>query len=244
MALPNPTWGWNFNNTWDATFGTRNATPFGAVFDETIKKHGEASTYVDGNDTVSFGSTFPELTDVFSIAFWFYPDATQVQYANVFGNHSDGGKGIVMQQDSLNHNNFLMAFGTGTTFRIAGPIQFTANTWNLAMIVKDGTDVYLFKDDGTLNASGVMAEDMASGLTNLRIGQGYTIGRYSKHRNDSFYIFNNYAFTSEDRATLWANSAGVEFPLFGEFFPKGRIVNAGGNLGGLTKATLNNLGGV
>lgn len=211
MSLPNPTWGWNFNNTFDADFGARDASSSTATFDEIIKKHGSASVYVDGNDTVDLGSTYPELTDIFSIAFWFYPDATQVPFANVFGNHRDGGKGIVMQQDGSSNNDFYIAAGTGSTFRVAGPIQFTANTMNLGMIVKDGTDLYIFKDDSTVSATTPMAEDLSAGLSNLRIGQGYTSGRYSKHRNDSFYIWNNYAFTADDRVDLFGDGAGIEF---------------------------------
>lgn len=103
---------------WKDLSGLANNTTLinGAVFNN-------GNFVFDGtNDRVDTGSTFSDIisgTKDFTIDCIAYPLAIQNTYADIWGNHNEPYKGIVLQQNSNYLNQYSWAVGTGNAWRDA-----------------------------------------------------------------------------------------------------------------------------
>jgi hypothetical protein len=140
--------------------------------------HGPALSFSGKGDYVESDTFFPDLAMPFSITLWVNPAATQVEYADIFGNHGEPFVGLSLQQDRQELNSYGFGFGDGRRWQGAGCVQLKANQWQHIAVVCDG-------EKTVLHVGGV-AKSQGSGKgpvapnpgQNFKLGQGYHSGRY------------------------------------------------------------------
>jgi len=123
---------------------------------------------------VNTGTYFPELTGDFTVALWVNPAATQVPYADIWGNHVGGFRGMVMQQEYTNTNLYRFAWGNGSSWTGSASFQLAANQWQHVTAVRRG-------DQAIVHINGVEVSRVAvlpgailpNPNMNFAIGNGY-----------------------------------------------------------------------
>jgi hypothetical protein len=133
----------------------------------------------DGADAyVETDTFFPDLSMPFSISLWVNPAATQVQHADILGNHGEPFVGINLQQDGTNTNCFGFGFGDGTKWQGTGASPLEAGQWQHLAVVCDGETSVLYVD-GAEKTRGLGLGPVAPNPSqNFKLGQGYHSGRY------------------------------------------------------------------
>ena len=98
---------------------------------------GRTGLVLDGaGDWVEANAKLPETGQAFTIECWVRPAADQVANADIFGNHTHAGQGLVLQQDAANTNSFAFNYGDGAGGWIhTRPIQLAAERWQHVAIV-------------------------------------------------------------------------------------------------------------
>jgi hypothetical protein len=122
-----------------------------------------------------------------------YPNSSQPSYADIWGNHTEPYKGIVLQQNQTSLNVFSWAFGTGSTW--VGSTTFALNTLQNNHLVcvrtsSNYTITYLNNIEVTNN---LIVGNLAPNTDfNFQIGTGYNLGssRYFNGRISNFKIYN------------------------------------------------------
>lgn len=110
----------------------------------------------------------------FSLAFWVNPAESQVEYADILGNHADGYLGLSVQQDGARTNQFGFGLGDGAKWQGAGPIQLTANRWQHVAVVCDGTNATMFLDGHAAAQGAVHGHFAPNRGLKFMLGRGYT----------------------------------------------------------------------
>ena len=133
----------------------------------------------DGSDAyVDTGTHLPNLQMPFSISLWVKPAATQVEHADILGNHGEPYVGISLQQEGTNTNLFGFGYGDGQRWQGAGPTQLKTDEWQHVAVVCDGEASILYVD-GVEKARGPGQGPVAANSSqNFKLGQGYHSGRY------------------------------------------------------------------
>lgn len=195
-AYPGPIAYWKFDEGTGTTAfdsaGSNDGTISSATYtSESQCISGKCLNFDGSNDIIDTGSTFASLTSAFTISAWVNPGATQVAYADIFGNHgsSSGYNGIVCQQNNTTTNEYSCSYGNGSAFVKSSYFDLTANTWQYLSFVKNsaGTIVYV---NGNPVASATSATSVTPSTYSFRIGQGYAAGgRYFKGKIDEFKIY-------------------------------------------------------
>jgi hypothetical protein len=130
------------------------------------------------DDYVEADNCLPDLAIPFSISLWVNPAATQVEYADILGNHGEPYVGISIQQDKTKTNLFGFGFGDGTKWQGAGCAQLKAGQWQHLAVVCDGRESVLYVD-GAEKCRGPGKGPLAPNPNqNFKLGQGYHGGRY------------------------------------------------------------------
>jgi hypothetical protein len=93
---------------------------------------------------VEMDSRLPEMALPLTVALWVNPAKSQVQNADILGNHGDAFVGLVLQQDGDNTNSYSFGYGDGTRWLGTGPVQLAANTWQHVAVVCDGRNAVLY----------------------------------------------------------------------------------------------------
>ena len=139
---------------------------------------GVALSFDGVDDYVEADNCLPDLAIPFSIALWVNPAATQVEYADILGNHGEPYVGISIQQDKTSTNLFGFGFGDGTKWQGAGCTQLKAGQWQHLAVVCDGRESVLYVD-GAEKCRGPGKGPLAPNPNqNFKLGQGYHGGRY------------------------------------------------------------------
>jgi alpha-galactosidase len=139
---------------------------------------GPALSFSGKGDYVERDTFFPDLAMPFSITLWVNPAATQVEHADIFGNHGEPFVGLSLQQDRQELNSYGFGFGDGRQWQGAGCVQLKANQWQHIAVVCDGEKTVLYvggvaKSQGS--GKGPVAPNPGQ---NFKLGQGYHSGRY------------------------------------------------------------------
>ncbi len=109
---------------------------------------------------------------------WVNPASTQVEHADILGNHGEPYVGISLQLQDRQTNLYGFGCGDGKRWQRAGPVQLAAGIWQHVAVVCDGHDAVLYLNGvkKTRNpASGPLAPKPNQ---NFKLGQGYHSGRY------------------------------------------------------------------
>ena len=162
----------------------------------------------DGVDAYVETDTFlPDLAMPFSISVWVKPADTQVEHADVLGNHGEPYVGINIQQDGTRTNCFGFGFGDGRKWQGAGSSPLEAGRWQHLAVVCDGESSVLYCD-GEETARGPGKGPLAANPgQNFKIAQGYHSGRYFRGRLSDVRIY-RHALSAAEVAEL-AKHAGA-----------------------------------
>ena len=160
-----------------------------------------ASGYMSffGNGIWIDGGTYlPELRGDFTLEFAVRPGTTQNSYADIFGNHADPYKGIVVQQDGGTTNRYVVYLGVSTTW--VGPLatfSITANQWSHVVLIRNGSNAYSYINGSlyTSNAGVNTSLITPNSSRNLMIGNGWEGGNSRVFNGDISY-FKIYRFIS------------------------------------------------
>ena len=126
-----------------------------------------AGEWVETND----GFHMPDKE--FTVECWVKPSATQAPYADIFGNQTSAGLGMVLQQDAGNTNKYAFTYHGGAAGLISTKlIQLAADRWQHVAIAKSPTDLKLFLNGVLLDTVPASAPMSASPLP-MRIGLGF-----------------------------------------------------------------------
>ena len=101
---------------------------------------------LDGQqDYIDSGTTLADLGQTFTIECWVNPADHQNLHADVFGNHSDGGYGFVVEQDADNTNVSPVRMGRGQGNGSArARSRLAADKWQHLALVKTPTELRLY----------------------------------------------------------------------------------------------------
>jgi len=152
---------------------------------------------------IDSGTYLPGLTGDFTLDFYARPGSTQNTYADIFGNHADGYKGMVIQQNANQTNVYTFYMGTGSTWINPAGANFTltANVWSHVILIRSGSNFYSYINGALYgSASGVSTSSiLPNSSRNLMIGNGWQNGNSRVFRGDiAFFKIYNRAFSSSD----------------------------------------------
>jgi alpha-galactosidase len=119
-----------------------------------------------------------DLEFPFSISFWVNPAETQLEYADILGNHADGFRGVSIQQDRRSTNLYGFGFGDGTKWQGAGPVQLAANAWQHVAVACDGTSAAIYLDGVEKDRRPTAGRFAPNPDQPFMLGLGYTSARY------------------------------------------------------------------
>jgi hypothetical protein len=139
---------------------------------------GRVSLSLDGVDDVVVTPTMlADLALPFSISLWVNPAATQVEYADILGNH-DGAFGLVMQQDGKKSNIFGFGYGDGKQGYGPGAVQLTAGEWQHVAVVCDGEKAVCYVNGAEKCSNAAKGTFAHNPNLDFKLGQGYKEGRF------------------------------------------------------------------
>jgi len=139
---------------------------------------GTALSFDGVDDVVETDTFFPDLAMPFSITLWVNPAATQMEYADILGNHGEPFVGISIQQDKANTNSYGFGYGDGKRWQGAGPAQLKAGEWQHLAVVCDGETAILYVNGAEKSRGPAKGPLAPNPNQNFKLGQGYYSGRY------------------------------------------------------------------
>ncbi|MFY8216688.1 MAG: LamG-like jellyroll fold domain-containing protein, partial [Chthoniobacterales bacterium] len=124
-------------------------------------------------DWIDTGTNLAELKKEFTIEVWVKPDAVQPVNANIFGNHTNDGKGLLLQMDGSNMNRwaFVMGIGGGR-WGFTKPIRFTPDVWQHVAIVKSLREIKFYLNGVLLDTVDAPYAHLPSPM-NFAVGLGF-----------------------------------------------------------------------
>lgn len=162
----------------------------------------------DGADAhVETDTFFPDLAMPFSISLWVNPAATQVEHADILGNHGEPYVGINIQQEANNTNRFSFGFGNGGKWQGSGYANLQHDRWQHLAVVCDGQTCALYVDGVEKSRGPGKGPVAANPGQNLKLGQGYHSGRYFRGLLSDVRIYRE-ALSAAEVAELAKNTAG------------------------------------
>jgi len=189
--------------TWTDLSRNNNGTLTGPTFSSASR----GSFVFDGiNDRVDLGtnfSTYLTQSNSFTIECFVYPESTQAQYADIWGNHTDNVTGIVLQQNSITNNNYNWGFGNGTNWATSAAtslFNLTALTWNHLVAIRNSNTLFTYINGIKITQDSANNQILAPNTSfNFQIGTGYNLNgtRYFKGNISSFRIYSRALSESE-----------------------------------------------
>jgi len=130
------------------------------------------------DDYITTDTYFPGLTLPSSISLWVNPAPSQLQYADILGNHGEPYVGMAMQQDGNNINSFGFGYGDGKEWQGSGSVQLKANEWQHVVVVCDGTNAIFYVNGDQKSRRPAKNPVAPNPAQDFKLGQGYHTGRY------------------------------------------------------------------
>jgi alpha-galactosidase len=129
-------------------------------------------------DVVETDTSLPDLAMPFTIALWVNPASTQVEHADIFGNHGEPFVGLSLQQQDRQTNAYGFGFGDGKRWQGTGPVALQADQWQHVAVVCDGRDAILYVNGIEKSRTPAPGPLAVNPNQNFKLGQGYHSGRY------------------------------------------------------------------
>ena len=145
---------------------------------------------LDGRSWIDTGFLQSRLGNEFTLECWVLPDGRQNAYADIFGNHTSDGSGVVLQQNDANTNEFSASFGAGGRWVTTSAVPLAAANWQHVALVKTKSELQFFLN-GVLVASEQDAAPAKPSTMPIGVGLGYADpARCFRGRIDDFRIWN------------------------------------------------------
>ncbi len=159
-----------------------------------------SSNYIDSN------TKLPSVTSSMTISAWIKPSSSQVQYANIWGNHANYF-GVYMEQNSTTVNQYAWGYGTGSGWFTTGTFNLTAGSWQHVVAVKDSQycRIYINGAEQTVSRVSCGTNIAPSTTTDFIIGQGFA-ARYFNGAIDDVRIYNR-ALSASEVSALYSQGA-------------------------------------
>jgi hypothetical protein len=170
------------------------------------------SLVFDGtNDRVDCGTTLPDTisgTNGFTIEVCAYPENSQNAYADIWGNHNEPYKGIVLQQNGSNLNQYNWAFGVGTAWKNGSNFFYlTTRQYNHLVCIRAYPYCYTYLNGVLIDTSGPHNDSLVvNSVYNLQLGVGWHLdsSRYWRGRLSNFKVYNRALSAAEVRQNFEA----------------------------------------
>lgn len=212
---------WGFDEgTGVVTFDSSGNNNNGALSGTTIPtwtsgKVGPYALNFNGNGQyVDAGTKFPLITSAITISAWVNPGATQTAYADIWGDHQDGFKGMVMRQNASTLNQYNWSYGNGINWiNGSGFFNLQTNTWQHVVAVKDSQYCYVYINGTEQVSARVSCADniVPATVINFSVGIGYSGGvRYFNGQIDDVRVYNR-ALSAAEINQLYSSSLSVAF---------------------------------
>ena len=246
---------WRFNGDGTDAKGNHNLINIGAPFDGTIKRYGSHSVIMDGINDYLVGTSHSDFNQSeFTLVYAVYIGTKGVWNTIVSKFNPSNDTGWVVGVNFLNQAFIQAGNGGGGWPAYSAVYDMSSSSlgWHLLMGSHSLTSHKLYWDDRLVAsvAGGVIApssDNVWFGRNSA--GSGFIPGQMDETDYFLHQITDGGVSVGQvaggEYAELYANFlAGIELTSSLSLFSRGRMINLGGNLGGLTKSTLNNLGGV
>ena len=160
--------------------------------------NGGSLTFDGVDDFIDLGTNLGEYSDNISYSFWANPNSNQIQYADIFGNHSANYTGVAFQQNTPNSNIYYFYFGTGiSTWKTSAGVTMVPNVWQHIVVVKSTNKVEIYKD-GVKKVDSALSGSIAAAPYNFFIADGHRpTSRHWKGSLSLFRIYNRVLSESE-----------------------------------------------
>ena len=154
-------------------------------------RRGQCASF-DGCSWIDTGVLQAQVGDRFTAECWVNPGPRQSQHADLFGNHVSEGQGFVLQQDGLNTNEFIAAYGAGGgRWVMTEGVPLVAERWQHVALVKTAEDLRFYLNGVLVAAEQDPAPARPSTLP-VAVGLGYTDqARCFRGLVDEFRIWNH-----------------------------------------------------
>ena len=196
-------------------------------------KSGHAFTTDGVDDYVDTGTYFPDISSQFSVSFWVNPGATQVNNADIFGNHV-GFTGLAFRQYVISTTNFMFLYGNGTTLVSTSPVQLNASKWQHVAIVKDEGYCYVYLDGVQMSTSQCATPMVPNPINNLMIGRSASNNVFNGSIDD-FRVYSR-AITQTEVQLIYSNPSNILYVV-----DKSECAFSGGEVQSLTIPFVSNL---
>jgi len=172
---------------------------------------------LDGRqDYIDCGTTLADLGQTFTVECWVNPANRQNLHADVFGNHSHDGLGLVVEQDGEKTNHFAGSYGAGAGRWIGTrPVPLAADRWQHLALVKTPAELRLYLNGIPVAVAKSDAPMLPSPLT-LRVGDSIEeVRRCFRGQIDEFRVWKtarthfDLHLTREEQLDLFAQTARV-----------------------------------
>ena len=186
--------------TWTDLKGGNNGTMRNMTASNFSDNNGGVLSFDGSNEDIDCGTNFSDYisgTKSFSIECFVYPQNTQVQYADIWGNHQSGYKGLVLQQNSYTVNQYSWGWGYATGWTAFSYFSIDSLAWSHIVAVRDGTSALTYVNGSVVTSDTSSTSLNANSDYNFLIGRGYTSARYWKGDMSNFRIYGK-ALTPEE----------------------------------------------
>ena len=172
----------------------------------------ETAVSLNGNGSdLELGTWF--TNQVFSVAMWVNPAASQNYLANLLDNNHQGGINWTIEQDQGNNNHYIFGAGDGS----AGvPFALAPNTWQHLAIVRDSTNInHVYINGVEAGHSAGSGQINYDGNQSLRIGAWGGGSRYWTGTVDEVRVWDHALTSAEIIAGMTGSLTGSEGGLAG-----------------------------
>ena len=206
---------WKLDGSAADSVGSNNGTLSGSPTWTTGKING-ALSFSGSSQYADMGTKFPSITSAITISAWVNPGSSQIQYADIWGDHQSDFKGMVMQQNSNTLNQYSWGYGNGSNFNGGtGFFNLTSGTWTHVVAVKDATTCYVYingVEQTSLRGTCTSAIVPATSI-NYSLGRGYAGGgRFFNGKIDEVAVWNR-ALSASEVSQLYNSGAGRQYPF-------------------------------
>ena len=178
--------------TWSDLAGANDGTLTNMDAANFSNDNGGILSFDGSNEDIDCGTNFSDYisgTKSFSIECFVYPQNTQVNYADIWGNHQDGYKGLVLQQNNNNINQYSWAWGYATGWTSFSYFSIDSLAWSHIVAVRDGNSALTYVNGSIVTSDTSSTSLNANSDYNFLIGRGYTSARYWKGSMSNFRIY-------------------------------------------------------
>lgn len=167
------------------------------------------------NDYVLTNTTLSSITSEFTVSCWCNPSGTQMDLADMWGNHFGTYTGFALQRPSgsTNPGEFCALFGNGSSWQGWETAKFTipTETWSYVTVSKTSSALNIYIN-GSFVISYATSGNVAASTEVFMVGLGYPgVTRYFKGSIANIQVYNRAITIAEIKQNYIYFSQGIQF---------------------------------